>query len=236
MKRIRLSGRRREWLSIVIGVVLWLLTMLALGAVPFAWRMPIQIGLSLLFVLTCLILHIFYRRYFLEGILAVAGGGLSFELWLSTGRYAFVSSPDSLHFWQTSLAVSLVAVTALLIGEYWAWRHTPPFRKRTAVSLITVLCAGVVAFGQCEASLTHLNVAWDRSAPVRHMCEVEGNWKEQMGRSGTIITLLINKNGERISLSRDHIGYVEYEAGDSVCLLEYSGAFGEPYYVVEGDG
>ena len=225
-------GRRTEWLSLVVGIFVWFLIGQVLNTLPFATQISLEIVLSIVFVLGCIALHICYRRYFLEGLLAVVGGGLSFQLWTSTDRYAFASQPDRLHFWQISAVVAVVVMMALLLGEYWAGRYTAPSRKMTTFSLLTMLCAGAVVFGQCEAGLIHLNVAWDSSAPVRHVCQVEGNWDERIGRSGTITTLLINKNGEMVSLHRDH---VEYEAGESVCLLEYAGAFGEAYYIVEGD-
>lgn len=232
MNKNQNPGRRTEWLSLIAGAFVWFLVAQVLNALPFNTRIPLEIVLSIVLVLGCIALHIFYRRYFLEGLLAVVGGGLSFQLWTSTDRYAFVSNPDHLHFWQTSAAVALVVMLALLLGEYWVSKYTPLSRKKTTLSLLTVLCAGAVVFGQCEAGLTHLNVAWDSSAPTRHICQVEGNWEERVGRSGTIITLLLNKNGERISLHRDR---VEYEAGETVCLLECAGAFGEAYYIVEGD-
>lgn len=238
MKQNALGGVRHHldrwgvWLSFVVGVVLILPLQLCLDGLSFTQSLSLTVGLSWALSLACVAVHVFTRRYFLEGILAGFGGGLSFQLWTTTDRYAFVRNADSLPFWHISLTAALLTVMGLVLVDYVRGRRSHPSHSRMTLSLLTLACVGVVMFGQCEATLTHLNVAWDDSAPRRHLCEVEGNWVERVSRGATQTVLLLSKDGQTVRLVRS-ASYAEYEEGESVYLLEYEGAFDKAYYVLE---
>ncbi len=226
------ADRWGAWLSLVVGLVLILPLRLCLERIPTVQALSVTVFLAWVLTLSCVVVHILTRRYFLEGVLAGMGGGLSFQLWTTTDRYAFVHNADSLPFWRISLTAALVLVMVLMLADYVSARRGHPYRTKSAVSLLTLACVGVVMFGQCEATLTHLNVAWDDSIPRRHLCEVEGNWVERVSRGATQTVLLLNKDGQTVRLVRS-ASYAEYEEGDGVFLLEYEGAFDKAYYVLE---
>lgn len=226
------ADRWSAWLSLVVGLVLILPVWLCLERLSMAQALSVTVFLSWSLTLACVVVHILTRRYFLEGVLAGMGGGLSFQLWTTTDRYALVHNADSLPFWRISLTAALVLMMALMLADYVSARRGHPSRTQTAVSLLTLVCAGVVMFGQCEATLIHLNVAWDMSNPRRHLCEVEGNWVERVSRGATQTVLLLNKDGQTVRLVRS-ASYAEYEEGESVVLLEYEGAFDKAYYILE---
>jgi len=231
-KAVHTADRWGAWLSLVVGLVLMLPLWLCLERISTAQALSVTVFLSWALTLACVAVHILTRRYFLEGVLAGMGGGLSFQLWTTTDRYAFAPNADALPFWRFSLTAALVLIMVLMLADYAVARRGHPSRAKTAVSLLTLACVGVVMFGQCEATLTHLNVAWNTSDPYRHLCRVEGNWVERVSRGATQTVLLLNKDGETVRLTRS-ASYAEYEEGESVVLLEYEGAFDKTYYVLE---
>lgn len=229
---VSVAGRWGVWLSLLVGIVFVLPLWMCLDSVPVAQAISVRVGSSWLLSIACVMVHIWTRRYFLEGVLAGMGGTLSLHLWMTTDRYTFVDNAGTLHFWRVSLIVALLTVMTLMLADYWLARRRHPSRTKTAVSMLTLACAGVVMFGQCEATLTHLNAAWDTSVPRRHWCEVAGNWVEHVSRGATQTILLLNKDGQTVRLVRS-ASYAEYEEGDGVFLLEYEGAFDKAYYLLE---
>lgn len=217
-----------KYLSLLIGLVL----IVPLWSAFDSRSIAVMVILAWVLSLACVVVHTMTRRYFLEGVLAGMGGGLSFQLWTTTGRYAFVQNADSLHFWRISLSVALFVIMVLMLADYLFARRRHLARPGMASSMLTLVCVAIVVFGQCEASLTHLNVAWDNSTPRHHLCEVEGNWVEKVYRSVDQTVLLLRKEGETVRLVRA-ASYAEFYEGEEVILLEYEGAFHQAYYVLE---
>ena len=223
---------RWEWCVVIaVGIIVYLILGLQADSLPSRTgiQMHIVAGIGL-FLLAAVMYGT--RRYLLAGILAVPAGMFTFQLWRKTDVYAFVRQPGSLHFWEVSLLVALVAMGGVMLFSLLYSRRAA--NPKAPVSLTTIFCVGALLFGQCEVSLTHLNVAWDRSEPTAHVCTVEGNWEERVGRRIKAVSLLLDNGGEKIQFNRTESGGVEFLPGDMVIVQEYAGAFGEPYYLLKG--
>ena len=130
-----------------------------------------------------------------------------------------------------SLGISVAAVILGVIFIKDRWN-----RKEYAGKLCTIFF-GVffVVFGIPLLSMEYANYTFDTSLAEKKECVVVDTYTSHNYKSGTDYCFVLSVDGRKVHFDVDRVVYSRYQKGDTICLYQYDGAFGYPYYEYQLD-
>ncbi len=149
---------------------------------------------------------------------------------ISFRRYEFVK--DGFPFWQISLALTFVAVGALLVSKF-AKKILRDRGKGTLVGVAFIVA--FFAFFTTMLLVSHLNHIFDFSEPERYIAAIEDeDYDIGYGRAPGHHKFIVTIDGETFDIEVPVTHYYRFQKGDLYVVEYHKGAFNEPYYIGVG--
>lgn len=128
-------------------------------------------------------------------------------------------------FWLIpTFAAGVVGVTALLLRR----------AGKLPLRLGTVVLAFLLTWVCCWATLHHLNSLLDRKEPQVYQGTVVAKEQDHRPRRADHYTVTLVREGKEQKLLVSSTSFARLREGDTLTYYLYEGAFGQPYYYLNG--